>query len=334
MRKYLLPETGNFYKANLHCHSTVSDGRWTPEQIKSAYKAEGYSVVAFTDHDVLIAHPELADDGFLPLNGYEIELNEKGDDKPYRRTCHICLIALEPDNLTQICWHREKYLFGNSPNYKDRVKFDENEPDFEREYTPECINEIFSRARENGFFSTYNHPTWSLEDFGNYINYHGMNAMEIVNHGCIVEGYDDYNPRVYDDMLRFGERIFCLAADDNHNWYPDSFGGFIMIKAENLEYRTITRALEKGDFYASQGPKINALWYEDGKIHIECEKAKKIDFSCGKRKAKCLRAKDGEYITSFEWELPEGFIYVRATVTDENGRHANTQAYFEDRITK
>ena len=26
MRKYLLPEKGTFYKANLHCHATFSDG--------------------------------------------------------------------------------------------------------------------------------------------------------------------------------------------------------------------------------------------------------------------------------------------------------------------
>ena len=36
MKKYLLPKDGSFYKANLHCHSTVSDGRFTPEEIKKA----------------------------------------------------------------------------------------------------------------------------------------------------------------------------------------------------------------------------------------------------------------------------------------------------------
>ena len=41
MRYYLLPETGTFYKANLHSHSTVSDGKWTPEQMKEAYMAKG-----------------------------------------------------------------------------------------------------------------------------------------------------------------------------------------------------------------------------------------------------------------------------------------------------
>ena len=33
MRKYLFGEKGNFYKANLHCHSTVSDGALTPEEL-------------------------------------------------------------------------------------------------------------------------------------------------------------------------------------------------------------------------------------------------------------------------------------------------------------
>ena len=33
MRKYLLPEGGNFYKANLHCHTVLSDGKKTPEEV-------------------------------------------------------------------------------------------------------------------------------------------------------------------------------------------------------------------------------------------------------------------------------------------------------------
>ena len=37
MRTYLLPQEGTFYKANLHCHTTVSDGKRTPEEIKKEY---------------------------------------------------------------------------------------------------------------------------------------------------------------------------------------------------------------------------------------------------------------------------------------------------------
>ena len=37
MRKDLLPRDRQFYKANLHCHSTVSDGKFTPEELKKQY---------------------------------------------------------------------------------------------------------------------------------------------------------------------------------------------------------------------------------------------------------------------------------------------------------
>ena len=37
---------------------------------------KGYSIVAYTDHDILIPHPELAAENFLPLNGYEMEIND------------------------------------------------------------------------------------------------------------------------------------------------------------------------------------------------------------------------------------------------------------------
>ena len=34
--RHLLPENGSFYKANLHTHSTCSDGDCTVEEIKDA----------------------------------------------------------------------------------------------------------------------------------------------------------------------------------------------------------------------------------------------------------------------------------------------------------
>ena len=45
----LLPETG-YYKANLHCHTTIFDGKLTPEETKRVYQEQGYSIIAFTDH--------------------------------------------------------------------------------------------------------------------------------------------------------------------------------------------------------------------------------------------------------------------------------------------
>ena len=37
-------------RANLHTHSTLSDGRLTPEQVIEAYASKNYDVLAMTDH--------------------------------------------------------------------------------------------------------------------------------------------------------------------------------------------------------------------------------------------------------------------------------------------
>ena len=39
------------FKANLHSHSTLSDGKLSPAELKKIYKEHGYSVLAVTDHD-------------------------------------------------------------------------------------------------------------------------------------------------------------------------------------------------------------------------------------------------------------------------------------------
>lgn len=330
MKKYLLPENGNFYKANLHCHSTVSDGKYSPEEIKKLYMEKGYSIVAFTDHDVLIGHKELNEDDFLALHGYEMEINE--ENLPWRnaKTCHLCFIALSPDNLRQVCYHRSKYLFANAVNYKDKVQYDENEPDFERFYSHECINEMIKKGRENGFFVTYNHPTWSMENYSDYIGYEGMNAMEILNYSSMaVYGYDEYNEKEYDDMLRAGKMIYCICADDNHNKgeVDDSFGGFVMIKAPSLDYKAVTDALCAGEFYASMGPEIHSLYVEDGKLFIECSDARSIVFQTDGRNIQKFVSPNGGSISKAQFELCELDKYVRVTVTDFNGKHANTNAY-------
>ena len=331
MRKYLLPEEGSFYKANLHCHSTVSDGRWSPERIKQEYMAKGYSVIAYTDHDVLIPHPELTDGHFVALSGYEMEIDEVRQDGKQGKTCHMCLVALEPDNVKQVCWHRSRYLFGNARNYREQVQF-HDASDYERSFTHECISDMMRRGREAGFYVTYNHPVWSLEDFRDYSGYEGMHAMEICNWGCVVEGYNDYVPQVYDDLLRLGRRIYCIGADDNHNSIEDSFGAFTVIKAPELTYRAITRALLDGHFYASQGPEIHALWIEDGRIHIRCSDARKIECNFDIRRAFCAWSRPGEPLQEASFPLPERASYVRLTVTDFEGNHANTNAYWLDEL--
>ena len=341
MKQYLLPENGQWYKANLHCHTTLSDGRKTPEEVKEIYKNLGYSIVAYTDHDILIPHDDLTDDSFLALHGFEVEINKLGARIHYETlTCHICFIGIDPKNITQPCWNEEYARIGNSQKNAALVKHDENEPPYPREYSGEAISKLMQKCVDKGFFTTYNHPGWSLESYPEYMGYDGMNAFEMYNGSCLAAGYVDYHPRVYDDMLRGGKRLYCIGADDNHNAHPDtsrrndSGRAWTMIKADSLDYSTITKALVEGQFYASEGPEIYSLTFEDGRIHIECSEAEKIVCNYGIRHAETALDESFGSVTSADFGMNKDWKYFRITVVGKDGKTASTNAYFADELYK
>ncbi len=336
MRKYLLPEKGNIYKANLHCHSNISDGRLSPEELKKAYKEQGYSILAYTDHDVFVPHHDLTDEDFLALAGFELQYSENGVYPASKdlKTSHFCFIAKSPDIILHPDWNEK--CVRSAAHSKHLVKYDKSIPQKERNHSAQCINESVKKARDAGFFITYNHPTWSLDEHKDYIQYEGMFAMEIFNNDCSLLGYNSYVPDIYDEMLRSGKRIYAVATDDNHNKFSpdhpkfDSFGGFIMIKAPELKYEAITDALFAGNFYASQGPEIYDLYIEDDKIHITCSNVQMIALNTGIRSTQSEFAPKGESLTEAVFSFSEEDKYLRITIKDAYGKYANTSAYFTD----
>ena len=317
MIQYLLPQEGNFYKANLHCHTTCSDGRFTPEEVKAMYTEKGYQVIAFTDHNKLIPHNDLTDENFLAINGLEIGYGEypKGDPRyTIRRNCDIGMLAPNP----QISEH-VPYATGF--------------------YETAKTLETMKRYRDAGFFVIYNHPGWSMERYPDYGPYVDMHAMEIFNYGSYVCGFEESNSRIYDDMLIDGKRIYCVATDDNHNKLgrPDSFGGFTVIKAPRLDYPSVMEALFAGHFYASQGPEIKSIYVDEENVfHVETSPATFIAITSPTKL--CAAAYDtegtGAPVTKASIQLESCMKYVRVTVTDANGKRAYSNAYFIDEIMK
>ena len=90
--------------------------------------------------------------------------------------------------------------------------------------------------------------------------------------------------------------------------------------------------MTKGDFYASQGPEIKELYLEDGILHIECSDAVKIVLQTDNRLILQERAAEGKCINGAEFEIDDKNKYFRITVTDAEGKHANTNAYFMDEL--
>ncbi len=327
MKKYLIKESGNFYKANLHCHSTDSDGANSPEVVKEGYMKRGYSIVAFTDHDIMINKNYLSDDKFLALNGFETQSPGKGAG-PGDKNTHFNYISLDKNNVKHPLYHSTDFKFWGD-DIAAQVEHEEGVEDFERIRTPECMNEMIKRGRDKNFFVTYNHPMWNLDDYTDYVNLKGLNAMEICNTGSYEEGWDDFCPQIYDYMLRSGQRIYCLMTDDSHN-FDYAFDGWTMIKADKLDYENVAQSLKDGQFYSSMGPEIYSLWIEDNEVHIKCSKARLITVGTARRTNSSVRASDENGITEASFKISSEDKYFRLTVFDYAGKPACTNAYFTD----
>lgn len=333
--KNLLPQVKKYFKANLHTHTNLSDGSHSPEEVKAFYKNAGYSIVAYTDHEICIAHPELCDEDFLALTAYELATNDIRDlsvPKPYRKTYHLNFLSKKPDNRWQVYEHQR--CWGNALKYEDQLVTDGFE---HREYAVEDMNDIIRRANEHGFLVTYNHPVWSRQDYTDYAGLKGLWATEVFNTECYRQGYNDDQDLVYQDLLTLGNTLFPIAADDFHGNAAENVGrGWVMIGAEALTYEAVIEALEKGDFYATTGPDFLRLTQEeDGRICVRTSPVRSIDIVANCRYSHRIV---GEGLTEATFSLDtvketaatmgDKNAWVRFVITDAQGKKAYTRPYY------
>lgn len=331
--KYLLPQS-NYYRANLHCHSTISDGAFTPEELKQIYKSRGYQILAITDHNITIAHPELEDDDFLLLTANEINIDQDPPIGAYKKTYHLNLYAKERNNLWQPFLPPKLYS-EDAQRYVDLV----TSAGLVRSYDKDTVNDIIAAANENGFLVCYNHPVWSMQHYPDYTGLKGLWAMEVYNTCTFIGGQNESNSYIYQDMLLDGQRLFPVAADDlHHRGQPKKIaGGWVMVGAEKLEYGAVMEALEKGDFYASTGPQIHSLSIENGTLSIDCSPAQYIKITTHfRRGAHILPKDDDSVLTHGEYDLNPWLqlwqengddAFLRIEVVGPDGSKAYTRAY-------
>lgn len=337
MKKYLLPDKGEFYKANLHVHTTVSDGDMTPEEIKRIYKEKGYSVVAYTDHEVMLPHPELTDDGFIALTSTEISINERYDcDFSFVKTYHLNIYSPVENKSSFGSFDKSKIWLPHSYEY---ITEEQKKIGYDRYYKIDSVNKAIRIANEEGCLVSYNHPVWSMQDYSDYIDLEGLWGVELYNTGCTRNGYFD-SEKPLDDLLRGGKRVYPLATDDSHK-LQDCFGGFVMIKAEKFDYSTIFNALKSGDFYCSTGPEFEEIYIEKGIVKIKSSPVSFICVSTDTRliysqKANNTLLSEAEFDINWYLKLSESGTnecqYIRVTLMDEKGRRAFSRPYFIDEI--
>ena len=293
MKKYFITDSGRAFKANLHTHTTSSDGKFTPEEIKELYKARGYSVVAFTDHEKLYDRQYLTDGEFLALNGYELEMMKDGD-KPYALTpsVHLLMLAKSPCVKKHVAFDSNYCKWSGVS--EEELKTIDHDGDNVRELNDEWFQRAVSEGNEAGYLVSLCHPEWSLITSEDYRHIEGLWGVEVFNTASNALGITETEMH-YTDLLRQGEKVHALATDDTHG-ASHIGGGYVVIKADKLDYASVVKSLEEGNFYASTGAEIKECYIEDGKIHVKCSPAHMVVLHHGTRKGAEVAFKDGRAI--------------------------------------
>ncbi len=321
------------YKANLHCHTTYSDGRATPETVKEEYKKQGYSVVAFTDHQHLINMKHLSDEDFIAITACEMSIMGPKVDTfspaPSGKQMHISFFAKNPDCDITPCYSASKdwYKFDD---VRHLVKSNGN---YSATFSTEGINEMVKIGHEMGFLVSLNHPAWSLLTAKDYLDYDGFDFIEVHNSGSLLSGFNE-NDQAFDEIMKTGKKIMPVATDDNHNIFgfdgsrTDSFRGWIMLDTPKLDYENVISAMENGDFYASAGPEIHSIAIDDdGILRVECSPVKRAYMISQGRHHAQEHAPEGETKTSLAFKFRVCDVSFRIRIEDENGNCAWSRIY-------
>ena len=290
---------GQFYRGNLHTHSTLSDGVLSPEEVCRRYAAEGYDFIALTDHFVGQYDYPIADttpyrsNSFTTILGAELHSGAMQNGEIW----HILAVGL-PDDFAPT----------NSPHFRP-VDAQESGPDIAR------------RARDAGAFVAVAHPQWSGLTLDDARSIDAAHAVEAYNHGCAIGCDRPDGFHTLDLLLSEGKALTLVATDDAHFAESDHFGGWVMVRAVENAPEALLAALKRGDFYASQGPELRAVSLEANAVIVESSAVTSVIVQ---GHGSATTTQHGESMTRTRLSLDRfaNSNWIRVTVTDRAGKRA------------
>lgn len=319
MKKEMFSKEGKWYKGNIHCHTTLSDGRLTPSEAVQLYKDNGYDFLSLSEHDYYVDLRNVYDsEDFILLPSVEASAVLYDNHGDRVKTHHIHGILGNKD-MQQQAGH-------NLIQHDTRLEVPIYKGTWDGlEAAQKVIDDLISK----GCFVTYNHPTWSRVYMDEVVGLENVWAMEVYNYATVIECGEGYNSVFWDEMLRRNHFVYGFAADDNHNLEErfDSLGGYIMVRSEELSHEAIINHMLNGDYYFSSGPSIYQWGIDGNKVYVHCSHVEYIHFIAGGpiNSSETIMRKDnileyGEHI------LKGNETYIRIECIDDKGKTAWTNA--------
>lgn len=283
----MFKEGQRFYKGNLHCHTTLSDGYLTPEAVTRFYQERGYDFLALTDHRLLSEQARFEGETLL-LPGMEMDFMLPGE------ALHIVGIG-----MTEAFAQSQSWLA--SPQ--------------------SCIKAM----RRYGGRAIVAHPHWSLNTTATLSALRGVTAAEIYNtvSGTPWNGARADSSAILDIAATHGAFFNFVASDDSHYYNGEAGCSYTMVQAEALSQAAILAALDEGRFYASQGPRFEQITLENDVIAVDCSPVDTIVFYSNLVYSND-RCQTGTGLTHAAYPLVKGQAesFVRVQLIDGQGKSA------------
>lgn len=336
----------NRYRCNTHTHTTArpnSDANGTPDFVARWYKAHGYQCVVITDHEYLTDVEPLnrdhgADSTFLAIRGQEITQILR-DDSHHGGARHAHVNGIGTSRVIMPVGHPAKAAEGIS--------------------MAEAYQRNTAAIAAAGGIAQVNHPNlfWSVRPadlltiaqpflmeiwnaFPSSNNLGGADGSDGAGGGTVSPSTEG----LWDDLLSRGRIVWGVASDDVHEYYklddresPTPGKAWIVVRAPALTTEHVMEALRAGRFYASTGVVLDTYEADDRGIAMTLVPPTNWNTTI-KLPTRFVTRFIGEqgrvlaevHGTSPSYRFTGGERYVRASITDSDGRRAWTQPVFRD----
>ena len=282
-------------KACLHLHTTLSDGRATPEEVLEMYEKAGYDILAITDHWKY--HPAGQYGKLKIISGAEYHVVGPNDSRGISETFHI--LGLDMTEAPDL----------------DSSLIEADIPVHQR------VRTVVEAIHAVGGAAILAHPAWSLNAPDQIMDCCDFDGIEIYN-SVSQWGMSDrpYSGQIVDLLATRGVTYPLLSTDDAHYYDGDQMRGITMLEADAVDNLGVSGAIKACRLYATQGPEVHLERISETQLRVRCTPAAKLVFLSNLPWA-AGRVQKGDGLTEGIFTLnsrgPETF--VRAEVTDENG---------------
>ena len=237
-----------YYKMQMHCHSTNSDGVMSPDSVAKQYLSRGYRILCLTDHNYVTPDSAYAIPGLLTISSEEYTFAKHMNGFFLKHT--VDATGFTPQQAIDSVRAQGGMIQFNHPVVAPNTSFP-------------FINDW-----------SYTFPQFmALQNGPDFIEVHnaGTDLLQAT-----------FKMPIWDSLLMNNRKFWGTATDDMHHLTEVGLQsidiGWVQILLDSLCQDSVRAALVRGDFYGSNGVEISQYSVKGDTIHIASANAATIDF--------------------------------------------------------